>query len=71
MELIDESPAVEAKSRFHPDQLDAALNAIKFTNEGSVQLNIADTDSDFIFSVTDTGIGIKEEDLEAIFDSFK
>jgi signal transduction histidine kinase len=46
-------------------------NAIKFTNEGSVKLNAAESESDNIFSVTDTGIGIKEEDLEAIFDSFK
>ena len=46
-------------------------NAVKFTNEGSIKLNVADTDSDFIFSVTDTGIGMKKEDLEAIFDSFK
>lgn len=46
-------------------------NAIKFTDEGSVKLDVAVTDSDIIFSVTDTGIGIKEEDLEAIFDSFK
>ncbi len=46
-------------------------NAVKFTNEGIVKLNIAETDNDFIFSVTDTGIGMKEEDLEAIFDSFK
>jgi signal transduction histidine kinase len=46
-------------------------NAIKFTNEGSVKLNVAENDSDFIFSVTDTGIGMKKGDLEAIFDSFK
>jgi len=46
-------------------------NAVKFTNEGSVKLNVAEADSDIIFSVTDTGMGIKEEDLEAIFDSFK
>jgi signal transduction histidine kinase len=46
-------------------------NAIKFTNEGSVKLNVAETDSDFIFSVTDTGMGMKKEDLKAIFDSFK
>jgi len=46
-------------------------NAVKFTNEGSVKLDVAETNSDFIFSVTDTGIGIKEEDLEAIFESFK
>jgi len=46
-------------------------NAIKFTNEGSIKLNVAESESDIIFSVTDTGIGIKNEDLEAIFDSFK
>ena len=46
-------------------------NAVKFTNEGSVKLNVAETDSDLTFSVTDTGIGMKKEDLEAIFESFK
>jgi len=46
-------------------------NAIKFTNEGSIKLNVAENDSDFIFSITDTGVGMKKEDLGAIFDSFK
>ena len=46
-------------------------NAVKFTNEGSIKLDVAESDGDFIFSVTDTGIGIKEKDLEAIFDSFR
>ncbi len=46
-------------------------NAVKFTDEGSVKLNVAETDGDTIFSVTDTGMGMKNEDLEAIFDSFK
>ena len=46
-------------------------NAVKFTNEGSIKLNVAETDSDFVFSVADTGMGMKKEDLEAIFDSFK
>ncbi len=46
-------------------------NAVKFTNEGSVTLNVADDDSDFTFSVTDTGIGIRKGNLEMIFDSFK
>jgi PAS domain S-box-containing protein len=46
-------------------------NAIKFANEGSIKLNVAEIDSDFIFSVTDNGMGIKGEDLETIFDSFQ
>ena len=46
-------------------------NAVKFTKKGSVKLNVTETDNDFIFSVTDTGIGIKQEDLQTIFDSFR
>jgi signal transduction histidine kinase len=46
-------------------------NAIKFTANGSVRLNVTEEDSVFCFSVIDTGIGIKKEDLEGIFDSFK
>lgn len=46
-------------------------NAVKFTDEGSVKLDIAERDGEFVFSVSDTGMGIKKEDLEVIFDSFK
>jgi two-component system CheB/CheR fusion protein len=46
-------------------------NAIKFTDNGSVKLNVAEDDNTFVFSVSDTGIGMKKEDLEVIFDSFK
>jgi signal transduction histidine kinase len=46
-------------------------NAIKFTAKGSVKLNVTEDDNAFCFSVTDTGIGIKKEDVEGIFDSFK
>ena len=46
-------------------------NAIKFTKDGKVQLIVENVhDSLFRFSVTDTGIGIKEEELNHIFDSF-
>ena len=51
-------------------------NAIKFTNKGSVSINISasyvdDTDIALKFVVEDTGIGIKEEDLAVIFESFR
>jgi len=66
---IDSLHADKAKTR--QVLINILGNAVKFTNEGSVKLNVDETDSDFIFSVTDTGIGMKKEDLEAIFESFK
>lgn len=46
-------------------------NAAKFTENGEIQLTIFESDKDeIIFEVKDTGIGISEENLEQIFDSF-
>jgi signal transduction histidine kinase len=45
-------------------------NAIKFTPKGHIKLNVFEDESDYVFSVTDSGIGIKKESLEVIFDSF-
>ncbi|AFY99289.1 hybrid sensor histidine kinase/response regulator [Calothrix sp. PCC 6303] len=46
-------------------------NAIKFTNQGIVQIELREVDTSMIaITVTDTGIGIKAEDLPNIFDVF-
>lgn len=46
-------------------------NAIKFTPEGgAISLDITFNDNKLIFSVTDTGIGIAEENLLKIFNPF-
>lgn len=50
-------------------------NAIKFTNEGKIQLEITELKtcgnfSTLHFSVKDTGLGIKKQNKEKIFDSF-
>ena len=55
-------------------------NAVKYTHEGSVSLNVAgektfDEDGkeyiNLIFKISDTGIGIKEEDLPKLFKKFE
>ncbi|MBN2240670.1 MAG: HAMP domain-containing protein [Dehalococcoidales bacterium] len=46
-------------------------NAVKFTDTGSIDLEITENDDEFIFSVSDTGIGMKKDDLSVIFESFK
>lgn len=46
-------------------------NALKYTHKGSVELSAEEKDSQIVVFVRDTGIGISEKDLAAIFDSFK
>jgi signal transduction histidine kinase/CheY-like chemotaxis protein len=52
-------------------------NAIKFTAKGSVKLSVRTIEDEedayvrCIFEVTDTGIGIRAEDLEKIFNQFE
>lgn len=61
-----------------PDKIRQVLtnligNAVKFTDSGRVRVDInptADGD-DILITITDTGIGIAEEQLQSIFDPFK
>lgn len=51
-------------------------NAIKFTSEGHVELNVSSEYDirknryNVIFKVSDTGIGIKDDDVNRVFDKF-
>lgn len=55
--------------------LNLMTNAIKFTKEGSVTLTVSYSAQDYgvnlLVSVTDTGIGITEENIETLFTSFR
>ncbi len=51
-------------------------NAIKYTKEGSVSLSVQceminDNTCNMIYNVTDTGVGIKPEDIPYLFSAFK
>lgn len=45
-------------------------NAVKFTSEGYVKLGVGVKDSNLIFTIKDTGTGIKEEEIPYIFSEF-
>ena len=46
-------------------------NAIKFTESGSVTLSLQQGDDTYTLAVTDTGIGIPEDAIPYIFDTFR
>lgn len=55
--------------------INIANNAVKFTNTGHVTITMdykktSDTEIKLMFSVEDTGIGIKAEDMSKLFSSF-
>jgi signal transduction histidine kinase len=45
-------------------------NAIKFTRSGFIKVHANQLDNSLVITVTDSGIGIKNENLEAIFNRF-
>ena len=51
--------------------LNLLSNAVKFTHHGGVKVTVARDEEDLRFDVTDTGIGIREADLESIWEDFR
>lgn len=69
------SQVVTDPTRLHQILLNLAGNAIKFTQEGFVRIQVRMVKEDnsepcIAFDVTDTGIGIPEDKLGALFDAF-
>jgi signal transduction histidine kinase len=58
--------------KFKQIVLNLLTNAVKFTPEGgSVTLGAQRMNGAYVFTVTDTGVGIAPEDQQAIFEEFK
>lgn len=51
--------------------LNLLSNAVKFTYTGGVWVTVAKDEEDLRFDVRDTGIGIRESDLDAIWEDFR
>ncbi|MFK7994502.1 MAG: hybrid sensor histidine kinase/response regulator [Granulosicoccus sp.] len=45
-------------------------NAIKYTEEGSISVNISDFDSTCVIQVEDTGVGIPEKEQKRVYEEF-
>ena len=58
--------------RFKQVVLNLVSNAVKFTPDGGrVDVRAERDDTEFVITVTDTGMGIPPEDRERIFESFQ
>jgi len=51
--------------------LNLLSNAVKFTNRGFVSFGASTTENDLVVRVSDSGIGIKPQNLDVIFEEFR
>ncbi|HEU4993234.1 MAG TPA: ATP-binding protein [Gemmatimonadaceae bacterium] len=73
--IVSESVAMPIRMTTDADKarqilVNLAGNAIKFTERGEVRLSLSTEDDEVRFSVSDTGIGIANSDLQRLFRPF-
>ena len=67
----DLAPGKGDEQRIAQVLLNLVGNAIKFTEEGEVKVEVAASNGTFLVSVSDTGPGLSEADQERIFEEFR
>nr|QNO46544.1 sensor histidine kinase RcsC [Methanosarcinales archaeon ANME-2c ERB4] len=73
LKLIFEMPNINVMSderRFKQILVNLVNNAIKFTEEGEVEVKAIEKDKSIEIIVKDTGVGIKKEDIQKLFAPF-
>jgi two-component system sensor histidine kinase ChiS len=64
-------PAYADENRLQQILYNLIGNAIKFTHDGQVEVSAQVADQQLVITVADTGIGIPEDKLDCIFESFE
>ncbi|WP_319541230.1 ATP-binding protein [uncultured Pseudodesulfovibrio sp.] len=71
VEVEDDLPVFEGDpDRLLQVMINLVSNAVKFTQEGTVTCAVIRQDDGLLFCVSDTGIGIPEDQLELVFSKF-
>jgi signal transduction histidine kinase len=67
----DMPPITSDRKRLFQILLNLVHNAVKFTEQGEIRIECLAVNGELEVSVADTGIGIKKENMEMLFESFR
>ena len=72
IEVAADCPGIQSdRTRIKQVLLNLLSNAVKFTNQGRIAVNAICVPSGVRIDVVDTGIGIRQSDLQAIWEDFR
>jgi signal transduction histidine kinase len=71
-EIPENLPTIEGDPlRLSQALLNYIHNAVKFTERGTITVTVVNEHNQILFEVSDTGVGIAEEDQEKVFEPFE